>query len=34
MDTEIPLAEMYASSFGTMPADLGRYADLITELKS
>jgi chromosome partitioning protein len=34
MDTEIPLAETYASSFGTMPADLGRYADLITELKS
>jgi chromosome partitioning protein len=34
MDTEIPLAEMYASSFGTMPSDLGGYADLIMELKS
>ena len=34
MDTEIPLAEMYASSFGTTPTDLGKYADLITELKS
>jgi chromosome partitioning protein len=34
MDTEIPLAEMYAGSFGTTPADLGRYADLIQELKS
>lgn len=34
MDTEIPLAEMYASSFGTAPTDLGKYADLITELKS
>jgi len=34
MDTEIPLAEMYAGSFGTTPSDLGRYADLITELKA
>lgn len=35
MDTEIPLAEMYASSFGSDPTnDLGRYADLIGELKS
>ena len=34
MDTEIPLAETYASSFGTMPADLGRYADLLEELKA
>jgi chromosome partitioning protein len=34
LDTEIPLAEMYAGSFGTLPSDLGRYADLITELKS
>ena len=34
MDTEIPLAEMCAGSFGTTPADLGRYADLIRELKS
>ena len=34
MDTEIPLAEMYAGSFGTAPVDLGRYDDLIRELKS
>ena len=34
MDTEIPLAEMYAGSFGTAPADLGSYDDLIRELKS
>ena len=34
MDTEIPLSEMYAASFGTMPANPGRYADLIAELKS
>lgn len=34
LDTEIPLAETYAGSFGMMPADLGRYADLIQELKS
>jgi chromosome partitioning protein len=34
MDTEIPLAELYAGSFGSVPTDLGRYADLITELKS
>ena len=33
MDTEIPLAEMYAESFGTAPVDLGRYDDLIQELK-
>jgi chromosome partitioning protein len=33
-DTEIPLAEMYAGSFGLAPVDLGAYADLITELKS
>jgi chromosome partitioning protein len=32
--TEIPLAEMYAGSFGMAPIDLGAYADLITELKS
>jgi chromosome partitioning protein len=32
MDTEIPLAEMYAGSFGEVPADLGKYADLIKEL--
>jgi chromosome partitioning protein len=34
MDTEIPLAEMYAASFGTAPVNLGRYEDLIAELKS
>jgi chromosome partitioning protein len=35
LDTEIPLAETYASSFGSDPtSDLGRYADLIGELKS
>lgn len=34
LDTEIPLAEMYAGSFGMMPADLGRYNELIQELKS
>lgn len=34
LDTEIPLAEMYAGSFGIAPTDLGAYADLITELKS
>lgn len=33
-DTEIPLAEMYAGSFGIAPTDLGQYADLIQELKS
>jgi chromosome partitioning protein len=32
LDTEIPLAEMYAGSFGTAPVDLGHYADLIKEL--
>lgn len=34
LDTEIPLGELYAGSFGEMPSDLGRYADLITELKA
>ena len=34
LDTEIPLAEQYAASFGIAPTDLGPYADLITELKS
>jgi chromosome partitioning protein len=33
-DTEIPLGEMYAASFGTAPVDLGSYGDLVTELKS
>jgi chromosome partitioning protein len=32
LDVEIPLAEMYAGSFGTAPVDLGAYADLIKEL--
>jgi hypothetical protein len=34
MDTEIPLAELCPSSFGTTPTALGRYADLTAELKS
>lgn len=34
LETEIPLAEQYAGSFGAAPTDLGAYADLITELKS
>jgi hypothetical protein len=34
LDTEIPLAEMYAGSFGTTPVELGRYTELITELKT
>ena len=33
-DTSIPLAEMYAGSFGIAPVDLGTYEDLIQELKS
>jgi chromosome partitioning protein len=32
LDTEIPLAEQYAGSFGQAPIDLGAYADLIKEL--
>ena len=32
LDTEIPLAEMYAGSFGAAPVDLGRYAELVKEL--
>jgi hypothetical protein len=34
LDTEIPLAEQYAGSFGVLPTDLGAYNDLLTELKS
>lgn len=34
LDTEIPLAEQYAGSFGEAPADLGHYADLIKELSA
>jgi chromosome partitioning protein len=34
LDTEIPLAEMYAGSFGLAPTDLGAYADLIKELQA
>lgn len=34
LDTEIPLAEQFAASFGIAPTDLGPYADLIQELKS
>lgn len=33
LDTEVPLAEMYAGSFGQVPEDLGAYADLVAELK-
>lgn len=33
LNTEIPLAEIYAASFGIAPTDLGPYADLIQELK-
>lgn len=33
MNTEIPLAEQYAGSFGIAPVDLGHYDDLIQELK-
>ena len=33
MDTEIPLAEQYAGSFGIAPTDLGAYEELIKELK-
>jgi chromosome partitioning protein len=32
LDTEIPLAELYAGSFGTAPTDLGQYEALIKEL--
>jgi len=34
LDTEIPLAEQYAGSFGIFPTELGAYDDLMTELKS
>jgi chromosome partitioning protein len=34
LDTEIPLAEAYAGAFGSAPADLGKYEDLLMELKS
>lgn len=34
LDTVIPLSEAYAGSFGSLPGDLGAYADLIMELKS
>jgi chromosome partitioning protein len=33
LDTEIPLAEAYATSFGTAPPDVGRYTDLLAELQ-
>jgi len=32
LDTEIPLSEMYAGTFGQVPEDLGAYAGLIKEL--
>jgi hypothetical protein len=34
MDTEIPLSQMHAAGFGTMPANPGHHAGLIAELKS
>jgi chromosome partitioning protein len=34
MNTEIPLSEAIASSFGTMPDDLGAYDQLVKELMS
>jgi len=34
LDTQIPLAEMYAGSFGSAPAELGQYEDLLVELRS
>jgi chromosome partitioning protein len=34
LDTEIPLGEQYAATFGQVPVDLGAYGDLIAELKS
>lgn len=33
LDTEIPLAEAYAGTFGATPVTLGRYDDLLTELQ-
>jgi chromosome partitioning protein len=33
LDTEIPLREAYADSFGQAPEDLAAYEDLLTELK-
>jgi len=33
LDTEIPLAEAYVVAFGSNPADLGHYHDLLSELK-
>lgn len=34
LDVEIPLAEMYAATFGQVPEDLGAYAQLVKELRS
>lgn len=34
MNTEIPLSESFAASFGTMPVDLAEYSDLVKELTS
>jgi chromosome partitioning protein len=34
LDSEIPLAEQYAGSFGVAPIDLGAYDELIKELNS
>ena len=34
LDTEIPLSEVYAGSFGVAPGELGAYDDLIKELRA
>lgn len=34
LDTEIPLAESYAGTFGATPVSLGRYDDLLIELEA
>ena len=34
LDTQIPLSEALAGSFGTAPSELGSYEDLLVELRS
>jgi chromosome partitioning protein len=34
LDAEIPLSEFYAASFGTLPADIGAYAEVLKEITS
>jgi hypothetical protein len=34
MKTEIPLAEHFAAAFGSVPAMLGEYWELLGELKN